>query len=43
MVREEGQMWSENGKGGADVVMDSHIMRKNSTAMHSREHIHSCI
>ena len=43
MVREEGQMWSENGKGGADVVMASHIMRKNSTAMHSSEHIHSCI
>ena len=21
MVREEGQMWSENGKGGADVVL----------------------
>ena len=43
MVKEEGQMWSENGEGDADVVMASHIMRKNSTAMHSSEHIHSCI
>ena len=31
MLREEGQTWSENGEGSADVVMASHIIRKNST------------
>ena len=43
MVREEGQTWSENWEGSADVVTASHIIRKNSTAVHSREHIHACI